>query len=349
MSSGALAATLGALADEVLSDSPSTPGIVIAVHQADEGVVAVARGVADPATAQPLTPDHAVRIASCTKTFVASTVLVLAGRGDVDLDHPLVEALPAAVAAQFTAFQHHRTATVRQVLQHRSGLVEHPAFPEFELGPRHRWTAAEQIAIAMAHPPLLAPGTAFAYSDTGYVLLGQVIEHVTGLPLAHAVRTTLGLDPAEYPSIHWEVVEPTPPGLVRAHQLHGEHDTYDWDPSLDLFGGGGIVATMPDLARWWTALFSGRVHPHLVEQTGSTAPSVPHDGSAFPGGLETGLGMFHRVVDGVDVWSHGGYWGLQTLHLPALGTSVALTVNRRGEGSPTPGTVADRLIGRLAR
>jgi D-alanyl-D-alanine carboxypeptidase len=335
---------LAAVVEGALADSPSVPGIVVAIDSAEHGRIDIARGVADPSTGAPLTPNHAARIASCTKTFVASTVLVLAGQGRVDLDQPIGELLAPDVAALWARFEHAAATTVRQLLQHRSGLVDHSTFPEFDAPAATQWTPMTQLAIAVDKPALFAPDEAFSYSDSGYVLLGQMIEHLTGGSLAAAVRDELHLDANEYPSIHWEVTEPTPTGLLRAHQLHFGVDTHDWNPSLDLFGGGGIVATMPDLARWWTALFADHVHPYLDVQTADPKPSAAPDGTWWPSRDLVGLGMFLRTVEGVDVWSHGGYWGLQTFHMPALQTSGALVITHRSTDAITPGVFADQVV-----
>jgi len=319
---------------------PTVPGFVVAIDR-PEGAIAVARGTADPATGAPLTPQHAARIASCTKPFVASVVLDLAASGALALDDLALRHLDAETATVFAESPVAGTATVRRLLQHRSGLVDHSFFPEFntiiDTDPHHVWTALEQVAIAASKPALFEPDTAFSYSDTGYVLLGQIIEHHTGAPLAVAVRRACRLDELDVPSIHWEIAEPTPPGVVRAHQFYEGADIHDWHPSLDLFGGGGIVATMPDLARWWTALFDGRVHPYLARMTAAPKSTLGPDGIMFPGGDAVGLCLFRSTHDDTAVWSHGGFWGLMTSHIPWRHTSIALMMVGRGQGSATPG------------
>jgi D-alanyl-D-alanine carboxypeptidase len=340
----ALTSTVATIVEQALDAAPSVPGICVAIDHPERGLIAVARGTADPTTGEPLTSDHAARIASCTKTFVASTVLQLAGQGRLSLEQRAIELAPADIVPLVAEFEHGASITVRQLLRHRSGLVDHTLFPEFVAPTDRQWTAAEQLAIAVGKPALFAPDTAFSYSDSGYVLLGQIIEQVTGQSLAAAVRGELRIDLEEYPSIHWEIAEPTPPGLRRAHQLHEGVDSHDWNPSLDLFGGGGIVATMPDLARWWTALFAGRAHAHLAEQLADPRPTTGPDGQDWPSHDESGLGLFRRTIDGVDVWAHGGYWGLQTLHVPAIHTSAALVITHRSPDVPGPGVLADQLV-----
>jgi D-alanyl-D-alanine carboxypeptidase len=342
-----LADTFSALLDDWSSRWPSIPGFVVAVD-APEGSFALTRGSADPATGTVLTPAHAARIASCTKPFVASAVLGLTARGVLAIDGRAIDHLDPDTARLFAQSPVGSAATVRQLLQHRSGLVDHTMFPEFnrtiDNDPQHRWTALEQIAIAVSKPALFAPDAAFSYSDTGYVLLGQIIEHLSSTPLAAAVREACNFDSLAVPSIHWETAEPTPPGLARAHQLLEGADTHDWNPSLDMFGGGGIVATMPDLARWWTALFAGRVHPHVARMIAAPKSTLAADGTEFAGGEAVGLCIFRTSYADVPVWSHGGFWGLITSHIPSRGTSIAFMMTGRGEGLPGPNELHRALV-----
>ena len=138
------------------------------------------------------------------------------------------------------------------------------------------------------------------------------------------------LDELGLSSMHWERLEPTPHGLRRARQFLDGVDTTAWNPTMDLFGGGGLVSTMPDLARWWSALFAGDVHDHLRSQIADPHPSTGPDGT--DDGVEVGSGMFRSEVDGVEFWGHSGYWGLSAFHVPALASSVAFVATGRSEG-----------------
>lgn len=343
-----LARRLETVVSDVMVASPRTPGAAVAVLLPDGSLHAVALGTADPTTAEPLTPAHAFRIASCTKPFVAATVVSLVNDGRITLDQPVIDLCAPAMADLLTVFEHGRTITVRQVLQHRSGLVDHTRFPEFDQPAQYRWTANEQLTIAVSKPALFDPGTAFSYSDSGYVLLGQVIEHLTGSPLATSVRERLRFDALGLASLHWEIDEPTPDGLVRAHQLLDDHDSHGWHPGFDLFGGGGLVATVGDLARWWTAWFGGSVGDvttHLAEPAPTTGPAGEH----LPFGDRTGLGLFGRTVAGTTVWGHPGFWGLETSHLPDLGVSIAVSLTHRSEGCVGPVTLTDAVVAELLR
>lgn len=337
---------ISTLAEGLLRDHPSLPSAAVALMSADGAQALVAHGVADPATGDPLTVDHAYRIASCTKSFVAASVVTLVAEGQVMLDAPVIDLLPADTAELFTRFEHGRSVTVRQLLQHRSGLVDHSTFPEFAAPAAREWTPTGQLAIAVARPALCAPGAAFAYSDSGYVVLGQMIEHLTGQPLATAVRDRAGIDARTMPSLHWELVESTPAGVVRAHQLFDGHDTHDWNPTFDLFGGGGLVSTLLDLARWWSSWFGG-AHGDIAQHLADPAPTLDPRSVPFPAGDRVGLGLFGRRVHGLTVWSHGGFWGLETGHVPELGVSYAVSLTHRAAGLPGPLQLADAVVASL--
>jgi D-alanyl-D-alanine carboxypeptidase len=337
---------IAGLVDRLLEEHPSVPGVAVALRGPDGRSAAVVRGVADPETGSPLRIDHAHRIASCTKSFVAATVVSLVDDGLVELDGRAIDVVPSDVAALLARYEHGTTITVRQLLQHRSGLVDHTHFPEFGEAIVSPWTPQRQLAIAVDQPALFDPGSACSYSDSGYVLLGQMIEHVSGQPLASAVRSRAGLDADTMPSLHWELLEPSPDGLERAHQLFEGNDTHDWSPTFDLFGGGGLVSTMPDLCTWWSDWFGG-VHGEIDRHTAEPAPSLGVDGTPFPGGDRVGLGVFGREVAGCVVWAHGGFWGLETGHVPELGVSYALSVTHRAAGIPAPHTVGTAVVAAL--
>jgi D-alanyl-D-alanine carboxypeptidase len=125
----------------------------------------------------------------------------------------------------------------------------------------HRWTRLEQVRFAMDHgDPLFAPGQGYAYSDTDYILLGRIIERVTGLPQATAYRRLLRFHRIGLRHTYFETLEPVPRGTgPRAHQYFGDIDSFDLDASRDLYGGGGYVSTVADQNRFFRALFTGKV------------------------------------------------------------------------------------------
>src|SRR5690606_21877984 len=153
----------------------------------------------------------------------------------------------------------------RHLLSHSGGLYDHGSDPRFEAAmrsdPSHKWTRSSLIGLLTEYAdPQTAPGTEFRYSDDGYILLGDIVERVTGKNLAAAVREQCELDRLGLRSTYWEVFEqPRTDALPRARQFLGDTDVTGVDASFDLYGGGGIVMSPRDLAHFFEALFEGRV------------------------------------------------------------------------------------------
>ena len=260
-------AQLQALLDEAVANG-STPGIMMRVEAPGSGLsFSGVAGVSDLATGAPLTRDNPVRIASNTKTFLAVATLRLWEDGRLGLDDPLSQHLSPEHAEVLTADGYDLDAiTIRHLLTHTSGLYDYAdrdLFVQTILDdPYHRWTPEEQLGLAVEWgDPYGAPGEVYRYSDTGYVVLGLVLESVYGAPLAVVLRELVGFERLGMDDTWLETLEDPPAGASdRAHQYMGERDTCDWDPSLDLYGGGGLVSTADDMAMFMRALFTGGVY-----------------------------------------------------------------------------------------
>jgi D-alanyl-D-alanine carboxypeptidase len=148
---------------------------------------------------------------------------------------------------------------------HTSGLYDYasdPTFVKYVLTHgRHHWTRPEQVRFAMTHgKPYGPPGKDFHYADTGYVLLGEIIERTTGRPLATALRRLLKFEKLGLAATYLESLEVRPHAAhPRAHQYYQQIDATAFDPSFDLYGGGGPISTVDDLTRFYRALLQGRV------------------------------------------------------------------------------------------
>ncbi len=307
---------------------PSFPGVALAVTT-PKLTWSGAAGVDDRATRKPLSATAGFRVASVTKTFTAAAILRLAEDGKLSLDDPIAKQLSPATAALLRRGGYDVDAIhVRNLLQHTSGLYDYAddqAFQTFVVShPRHRWTRAEQIRFAITHgKPLSAPGTDFHYSDTGYVLLGEILERQTGHSLGGAYRSLLGLDRLGLLHTYLETLEPTPAQATpRAHQYLGTTDTAGFDPFFDLYGGGGLVSTVNDLTRFYRALFGGQVFKNPA--TLRTMLGKPR--STRPG--ELSMGIFAESVGRENCWHHDGFWGSTVVHCPRVGVTFAITVNQ---------------------
>jgi D-alanyl-D-alanine carboxypeptidase len=278
----------------------------------------------------PLTLDTPFRIASITKPFTAATILRLAEQGVIALDDAAQARLgtDTCEVLQAGGFRPDRI-TLRHLLAHTAGLADHTDTPGYLAGafenPERIWTPLEQVRAGIAlGGPLSAPGKAYHYSDTGYVLLGEVIERATGQPLGPAVRQTLDWSRFDLPSTWWEGMEAPPPGAAqRARQFVGGREITSIHPSIDAFGGGGLVMSVRDLARLTAALFEGR----LFSSPGTLTEMVRPTGIA--GSDEYRLGLSAMQAGDVQVFGHVGYWGTAAFHAPALGiTAVGFVAER---------------------
>ncbi len=132
---------------------------------------------------------------------------------------------------------------LEQLLRHTSGLFDYATTDAYDernaRDPGHHWTRAEQLRFAMGHgTPVAAPGKQHRYSDTGYILLGEIVERVTGQNLGAAVRRLVGFRRLGLDHTYWEQLEATPADAKpRAHQYADDFDNSTLDASHDLYGG----------------------------------------------------------------------------------------------------------------
>ncbi len=270
----------------------------------------------------PLAGDEGFRLASITKTYVAATVLRLWEQDRIDLDAPVARWLPAAWMAKLAEDGYAaERITVRHLLSHTSGMADHAQDARFletiKADPATEWTRARDVARLVAWTdPVGEPGAKYSYSDTGYVLLGAVVENITGQDLPDAVRSQLGLDRLGLAGTWWERYEPAR-DRVRVHQVHGGIDTYGWNPSMDLYGGGGLVASMADVALFFDALLEGRVFArNETLQEMLSADGLPAD-SPYR------LGVFDYDLQDTRALGHSGFWGTLAMHDPVSGRTIA--------------------------
>ena len=274
--------------------------------------------------------DEGFRLASITKTYVAATALRLHEEGRLDLQAPIGRHLPGDWMELLQSDGYKTEAiTVRHLLSHTGGLADHAQAPQFvatlKADPQTRWTREGDLHhLVEWTDPVAAPGEKFAYSDTGYILLGAIIERITAQTLAQAVREQLRLDALGAPGTYWERYE-SPVGGARAHQRFEGLDTYGWDPSMDLYGGGGLVAPPVDVAVFFDALLGGRVFKRA--QTLALMQSA----EGLPSGSPYRLGVFEYDLDGTAAFGHSGFWGTLVAREPESGRTISGAVTDRND------------------
>ena len=233
----------------VLADGP---GVVVLITKGEETILRVARGQAQIELDVGLSPDHMFAIASATKMFTSATLLKLADEGKVSLDDPLGRHLPD--------FPEARRITLRQLLNHTAGISNRVKDPQPGFARREIDTATHLAEIAK-RPLDFEPGSRWAYSNAGYILLGAVIEQIAGEPWHRAVDRHV-LAPVDLTRTRYGATPSLVPGRVAGYVTRAPDGPATNASYIDLSvpaAAGGLISTADDLCRWLRALARGEV------------------------------------------------------------------------------------------
>ena len=235
------------------------PGVVAAV-QTPQYTWVRALGVADRASGEPMTPEVHHRIGSVTKTFTATLLLQAAGKGLLSLDDTIDQYVKGVPNGD--------KITLRQMSDITSGIASYTEDDQWVKewsSDRHRvWKPEELAQIGIKDSPLFEPGTEWFYSNTNYVLLGLVLEKVTGKPIGDLYREQiiepLGLKNTSFPeSSDSSIPEPHAQGYTLQGRSSGEKpiDSTDWTPS-EAWTAGMMISTVEDLLVYGRAFGTGK-------------------------------------------------------------------------------------------
>jgi D-alanyl-D-alanine carboxypeptidase len=317
------------------------PGATVTVRRG-HGTWATTAGVGNPATGKPRSTRDHYRVASITKTFVATVVLQLEAEGKLSLDDTVEEWLPGVVRGNG---HDGGRITIRQLLNHTSGIFDYLRDSGFQQKHmtadgfmKHRFDQADPedlLAIAMRNEPYFEPGEKFTYSNTNYVLAARVIEKATGSDdygdeIDRRIIDPLHLTSTSVPTARVTLPRPS----SRAYSKLAKTDTgptYDvteLNPRL-AYGSGQMVSTSADLTRFYSALLRGKLlPPEQLKKMKTTVPSS-RETSRY------GLGLVDRKLScGVHVWGHDG--GISGSNSDAVTTGDgrhSLAVNFNGDWS----------------
>ena len=331
-STAALTDTLQRVLDD-LRERSGVPGISAGVVLESGTVIAIASGLADTVTREPMRPASVLLQGSVGKTYVAAVALQLVQEGRLDLDAKVSTYL--GDEPWFAQVPNHADVTVRQLMNHTSGIVRYEFDERFIADllaqPDKVWRPEEQVAYLFGTDAPFAAGQGWDYSDTNYLLLGMIIERLTGGTYYGELRRRL-LEPlaleATVPSDSRRI-----PGLV---QGYGGPDNpfgpaemlvdgvFAFNPQFE-WTGGGIASTAADLARWGKALYEGRAFDAAllpVMLDGVPARLGPN--------ARYGLGAIIRPTPLGESWGHSGYFPgylTEMAYFPEHGIAVAVQVN----------------------
>ena len=317
------------------------PGAIVGIWGPD-GTYVRAFGVADKATRAPMKTDFYSRIGSVTKTFTVTAILQLADQGKLGLDDPVAEFIDGVPLGD--------RITLRQLARMQSGLFNYSASPEFQQAifadPRRAFTPREVLSYALAEPNQFPPGERFEYCNTNTVLLGLVVQKVTGEPLHSYIQdkilAPLGMNHTSFATTN-EFPEPHAQGYTVQTADGKETTATDWNPSWG-WAAGAMISTLDDMRIWAAALATGKLlTPEMQQQRLQTVGSPgmpPQDGY--------GLGIFNL---GGWIGHNGSLPGYQTVvvYLPQKQTSLVILTNtdidyQGGEPSTTLATAITKEL-----
>jgi D-alanyl-D-alanine carboxypeptidase len=327
----ALIARIDSLATKALA-IPGAVGLSIAVARGDKVILSKGYGKADLEHGVPATDASVFRIASVTKQFTAAAIMRLVEQGKLALDDDLTKYVDFPT--------HGRTVTIRHLLTHTSGIKSYTEIPGF-FETTTRDLPPERVLDPVRDLPLdFEPGTRFAYSNTGYHLLGMIIEKVSGVPYAKHMQDEF-FTPLNLRRTRYDVASDVIPGRARGYGVINGVPTNASYLSMTIpYSAGGLLSTAGDLVQWQLALNSGRVvSPDSYKQMAT--PATLSDGSSAP----YGFGLFISDVDGRPNLMHeGGIPGFNSIlvHFTNEKLSIAVLSN-------SPAASAGQLAAEIAR
>lgn len=321
-------------------DKRHVPGVSIAVVQDGKLVLAKGYGLANVELSVEATADTVYQLASVTKTFTATAIMMLARDGKLSLDDKITERLSDLPDAW-------REVTVRQLLNHTSGIKSYTSVEDFPKMTRKDFTQREILDLVAKDPLEFQPGEKMSYSNTGYFLLGMLIEKAAGKPYGEFMDE--------------RIFRPLGMSHTRANDLRAiipnRADGYSWDGKelrngeyvspTQPFAAGMLVSTVGDLAKWDAAI-AGRTLLDESTYEEMWKPTSLNDGSESGYGLGWGLSK----VNGRRRVSHGGGipgFSTEFERYPDDGlTVIVLTNSEGGHAEPLARGVAARFVPELA-
>nr|WP_314110310.1 serine hydrolase domain-containing protein [Bacillus pseudomycoides] len=269
-----------------------------------------AAGIADLRTKKPMETDFRFRIGSVTKTFIATVLLQLAGENRLNLDDSIEKWLPGVIRGNgYDGNQ----ITIRQILNHTSGIADYIKSKDFDIMDKNKsYTAEEFVKMGISLPPDFAPGKGWSYSNTGYVLLGILIEKVTGNSYAEEIENRI-IEPLELSNTFLPGNSTVIPGTNHARgyvQPDGASELKNVTYSNPGSSDGDMISTADDLNKFFSYLLSGKLlKEQQLKQMLTTVPTGREGINGY------GLGVYEiKLPNGVSIWGHTG--GVYNCTLP---------------------------------
>jgi D-alanyl-D-alanine carboxypeptidase len=310
---------------------PGEPGASVRVERRGITLLRKSYGLANLDWAIPVEPTTRFRLGSISKQFTAFGILLLCQDGLVDLKDPISKHLPES----------NIDATIEHLLTHTSGLPALGTLRGYDAWSRLEIRPSAIVSVAEVAPREFSPGTEWGYSDVGYILLGLLIERVSGQTyedyIGERIFKPIGMNDSGYDD-GVRVLARRAAGYVRTPT------GFEGAPYVSMssaFAAAALVSTVDDLARWDAELTSGRLLSRELLRRAFTPYELASGRST-----SYGFGWAIRQAHGMTILEHGGSiegFESQVIRVPALDVFICVLTNTIGR-DPAPDFVATRLL-----
>jgi len=319
------------------------PGVIAAVWVPDKGTWIKATGYADKTTGQAMDPNMLFRIASASKTFTVRVILNLVQEGKLSLDDTIDKYITDPIIPNA------HNITIRQVANMTSGLFEYTDDQTYldmkKENPLYVWTPKEQIELALTHTPYFAPGTSWHYSNTNYIILGLIIEKITGNSVITEIQNRI-IIPLGLSKTSFATTPKMPPNSSHGYSLSNtadENSMFDStviDPSC-AWTAGAIISNIYDLKMWAQEFGTGSLISSNLYKEQLTWIDEPGVTLPFKYGLGTmRVGNFIGHEGSIDGFN------ISMMYLPSNGAVFIVVLNLE---PGLQGNLADGVFAQLAK
>ena len=324
--------------DSIYGANPDAVGIMIHVEAPKYGVSwSGSIGYSEKNQKTILEADQPALIASNVKTYVSATILKLVENSELTIESSSKMYLSPKTISLFENKGYVLDSIrIKHLLSHTSGIRNEDIDNYIKFIDQHkkyRWTRDEQLALAAkASDTLSKPGYAFSYTDVNYLLLTEIIENIVKKPFYTAMRELLQYDELGLNSTWFPTLEEKPDmtkSLVHQYWAEYNWDSYDLDPSFDLYGGGGIACNTEDLAMFNYHLFN---HDIINDTTVfNLIYTKVHTNSSWQ--VPYYMGISESSIAGYTEFGHGGFWGTIVAYFPKLNASISVFILEKNKRS----------------
>jgi len=301
---------------------PTEPGAAVIVVKNGQTIFRKGYGMANLEFGMPIEPDMVFRIGSVTKQFTAVAILMLVEQGKLSLDDSVTKFLPDYPTQDYLI-------TVKHLLTHTSGIKSYTSMPEWIPLWRKDFAVQELIDFFKYQPMESAPGKRWAYNNSGYVLLGAIIEKVTGQTYSEFIQQSifgpLGMEHSYYDNTLLII-----PRRVAGYDKSTNGFTNAAYISMTQpYAAGALASTIGDLAIWDTTLYTGKLlNPETLKQAHVSHQLLDGSSTAYGFGWMISEYAGHQVIE-----HSGGIHGFRshTIRLPDDHVFVAVLSNNGGK------------------